>query len=57
MIRVSALHLDDGHRRRGEDMEVGQHVGLARGAQKLLALVAADLCEDVCRSGHIGSGQ
>ena len=36
-------------------MEVGQHIGLARGAQELLALVAADLGEDVCRSVHIGS--
>src|ERR1019366_377886 len=53
---LGALHLHNGHRRRGEDMEVGQHVGLARGAQKLLALVATDLGKDVCRSGHIGSG-
>ena len=67
---LGALHLDHGHRRRGEDVEVGQHVGLAGGAQQLLALVAADLREDVhrmraervvggcrggvCRSGHIG---
>ncbi len=54
---LGALHLDDGHRRRGQDVEVGQHVGRARGAQQLLALVAADLGEDVCRSVHIGSGQ
>ena len=30
-----------------EHVEVGQHVGLAGGAQHLLALVAANLGEDV----------
>ncbi len=43
-----ALHLDDRHRRRLDRAEVGHQVGVARGAQQLLALVTADLCEDVC---------
>ncbi len=34
--------------------EVRHQVGLARGAQQLFALVAADLGEDVYRGGHIG---
>ena len=55
MIRGCALHLDHRHRRRLDGAEVGQQVGLARGAQQLLALVAADLGEDVDRGGHIGS--
>ena len=44
---LGALHLDDGAGRALERAEVGQHVGLARGAQLLGALVAADLGEDV----------
>ena len=70
---LGALHLDDRHRGRGQDMEVGQHVGLAGGAQDLFALVAVDLGEEVgggrrgrvaggCgggvgRSGHVGCGR
>ena len=33
--------------------EVRHQVGLASGAEQLLALVATDLGEDVYRSGHI----
>ena len=57
---LRALHLDDRHRRRGQDVEVGQHVGLAGGAQHLFALVAVDLGEDVgstrLRGRRRGSG-
>ncbi len=45
---LRALHLHDGHRRRGEHVEVGQDVGLARGGEQLRAFVVADLGEDVC---------
>jgi hypothetical protein len=47
-----ALHLHDRHRGRLDRAEVGHQVGLARGPQELLALVTANLGEDVCRCGH-----
>jgi hypothetical protein len=43
-----ALHLHDWHRGRLDRAEVRHQVGLARGAQQLLALMTADLREDVC---------
>ena len=48
------FHLHHRHRGRLDGTEVGHQVGLARGAQQLFALVAADFGEDVDRGGHIG---
>ena len=44
---LCSLHLDHRHRRRVEQVEVGQHVRLARRRQNLGALVSAHLLEDV----------
>ena len=53
MIRVGSLHLDDRHRGRVEQVEVGQHVGLARRREHLAAVVVADLGEYVCVCAHV----
>ena len=50
-----ALHLDDRARRALDGAEVGDDVGLARGAQQGHALVVAGLGKDVDRGlGHVG---
>ena len=52
MMRGSPSTSMTGRGRRLDEPEVGQQVGLAGGAQLLLALVAADLGEDVDLRGH-----
>ena len=54
MIRSAPSISTTGAAGDSSDAEVGQQVRLARGAQLLGALVAADLREDVDGSGHVG---
>ena len=51
---LGALHLDHRHRRRGQDVEVGQHVRRARGGEQLGAIVVAHLGEDIGGGVHVG---